>query len=325
MNNISQISGPVPNGPVVLTSQHYDSWAKDMTACMLAVQADILLRENARSNPPRFTTKRLNKLCAALNDAGYNGPSFTLESKDGYADLRDVLFADDLAERWGRGMGVVVLRDDENLFVGSQRHVTFGASSAGLLVPRGFPTRIEAVLYAIGKHPEAFTAHYPGLISDYIAKETFVAAQRAERSKKVPLLAQEHINLKMQGNAPDGKINATGVARLFEAMKNLCKENGVTEPEILKAIEGGIEFGKSIETDLLNIGLKMAKWPSIDPAYIDVLMKKIYPRLNEELRAQMTELFGSIENGFDPYGGGLPPGANPTDETGDDWPKPSQT
>lgn len=318
MNNIS---GPVNRNSRPLTRQDYDSWAKAMGACMLAVQADMLLREHHRQNPPRFKVQRMNTLFGALVGAGYNGPQFTFAGVGGYADLRDVLFADDLAERWARGLGITVLRDADNLFVASRNHLSFGATMSGLMVPRGFPCRLEAILYALGAHPDAALAHYPGAIAEYVAKEEFVASQG--NPNKVPLVAHEHIKIDVNG-APNGKLDTGGVARLFEAMKKLCGEQGVDQPEILKALDEGIKFGQNIAADLGNIAEKMAKWPGVDPAHIEILKKKIYPRLNAELRAQMMELFGSEEGGFDPYGGGLPPGANSTDETGDDWPKPSQ-
>lgn len=315
------ISGPVNHKQRPLTRQDYDAWAKAMTACMVAVQADLLLREHARQEPPRFKTARMNKLFDALVVTGYTGPNFTFASTREFADLRDVLFADDLAERWSRGQGITVIRDDDNLFVATRNHLSFGGTMSGLMVPRGFPCRLEAILYSLGAHPDAAVAHYPGAIEHYIAKEEFVAQQRAY-PPKVPLAAPEHVSIQVPQD-PNEAINPTGVARLFEAMKSVCKDAGVTEPEILKAIDDGIAFGNNIAGDLKNIAEKMRKWPSIDPRYLELLKAKVYPRLNKEMQAQMTELFGSIEAGFDPYGGGLPPGAGfDATEDGTDWPKP---
>lgn len=308
------------NAPKRLTRQDYDAWAKSMTVCMLAVQADILLREHARTDPPRFRTNRLRKLCDALNEAGYTGPNFVQDSdKDGYADLRDVLLADELAERWAYGKGITVLRDDDNLFVASQRHVTFGLTHSGLLVPRGFRTRLEAILYALGKHPEAAVAHYPGSLADYAAKEAFVA-EESERQKQ-PLAAPEHVQLQIPGSV-NGALNTRGVAHLFEAMLKLCQEEGLTQPELIKALQGGVTFGDDISKDLASIAEKMKKWPAVEPALVQILMKKVYPRLNKELREQMMELFGNETDGFDPLGGGLPPGAG--GEFGNDWEPPKQ-
>jgi hypothetical protein len=286
---------------------------------MLAVQADILLREHARSEPPRFTAARMNKLWGALVQAGYSGPLFAFPGR--FADLRDVLFADDLAERWAGGQGITVHRDDENLFVATRRHVTFGGTLAGLLVPRGFHTRIEAILYVMGAHPEAAVAHYPGAIEHYIAKERFVDAERKQAEKAVPLAAPEHVALQMPGTV-NGSLNTHGVAHLFEALLKICQEEGLTQPELIKALQTGVDFGNDISKDLSSIAEKMKKWPTVDPDLAQILMKKVYPRLNKELREQMMELFGNEADGFDPLGGGLPPGAGT--EFGNDWEPPKQ-